>query len=145
MSFRSLSLAAIALCLAVGACYASTGVDCDAERGICRKRKDGKIQRSVTEIAGGIAAEITSQDPEAAGRIARDLAELTDRLENGQPARTAEPLFAALAAHHREVAMTVTEIEGGVRVTATSKNPAVVAQIRQGANRAVSESGAPKP
>ena len=145
MSFRFLSLGAIALCLAVGVPFASASVECDAERGICWKRGDGNIQRTVKEIAGGVVAEITSPDPKVAAQIGKDLAELADRLEKGQPARTSDPLFAAIAQHHAEIALTVVEIEGGVSLTASSKNPKVTALIRQHATKGDGEGGPTTP
>jgi hypothetical protein len=135
MRFRSISFTSIAVCLAVGVPYASAGVECDAERGVCWKRGDGKIQRTVKEVTGGITAEITSPDPKVAAQIGRDLAELADRLEKGQPAQTSDPLFAAIAQHRSEIALTVVEIEGGVSLTASSKNPKVTALIRQHATK----------
>ena len=240
MSFRSLSLGAIALCLAVGVPFASASVECDAERGICRKTgaavaapapamveeevpaaaaapapapapapatgcpkaagqghgqgkgaghgncagcgkgaghgqgggcgkcaghgqgaghgqaagahqppdretihgmlaQHEKIQRSVKDIDGGIVADTTSKDPEVAAMIKKHVAEMKTRLEQGQPTRMWDPLYAALYEHHDEIAMSIVEIEGGVRVTETSKNPEVVALIRQHATRGVSE------
>ena len=208
MSFRSLSLGAIALCLVVGVPFASASVECDAERGICRKTgaavaapvpapamveeevpaaaaapapapapatgcpkaagqghghgkgagcgkcagcgkgaghgqgagahqppdretihgmlaQHEKIQRSVNDIDGGIVADTTSKDPEVAAMIRKHVAEMKTRLEQGQPTRMWDPLYAALYEHHAEIAMSIVEIEGGVRVTETSKNPEV--------------------
>jgi len=139
MSFGSRSFGAIAVCLAVGVSFAAASVECDAERGICRKRVDGKIERSVRDIAGGIVAEITSNDTETALRIGRHLADVTERFERGQSVPASDPFFSALAAHRGEVALSITEIEGGVRVSATSRNPEVVALIRQHAAKGVSE------
>ena len=225
MSFRSLVVAAIALCLAVGVPFASASVECDAERGICRKTgaaapapapamveeevapaapaaapapapapasgcpkaagkghghgkgaghgqgagcgkgaghgagsgaagahqppdretihgmlaQHEKIQRSVKDIDGGIVSETTSKDPQVAAMIKKHTAEMETRLEQGQPTRMWDPLFAALNEHHAEIAMSIVEIDGGVRVTETSKNPEVVALIRQHAHKGVSE------
>ena len=98
-----------------------------------------KIQRSVKEIDDGIVADTTSQDPEVAAMIRKHVAEMKTRLDKGQPTRMWDPLFAALDEHHDEIAMSIVEIEGGVRVTETSKNPEVVALIRQHAHKGVSE------
>jgi hypothetical protein len=135
MRLGSIASRVLALCLAFAPALAAGSVECDAERGVCWKRGDGKIQRTVKEITGGIAAEITSPDPKVAAQIGRDFAELADRLEKGQPAQTSDPLFAAIAQHRSEIALTVVEIEGGVSLTASSKNPKVTALIRQHATK----------
>lgn len=214
MSFRSMSLGAIAVCLAVGVPFASASVECDAERGICRKpgaavaapaeapaagcpratgkglgqgkgaghgRSTGcgqgagcgrgagcgqcaghgqtarghqppdretihgllaqheKIQRSVKDVDGGIVSDTTSKDPQVAAMIRKHTVEMKTRLEQGQPTRMWDPLFAALHEHHAEIALSIVEIDGGVRVTETSKNPEVTALIRQHAHKGVSE------
>jgi hypothetical protein len=71
--------------------------------------------------------------------IRKHTAEMKTRLEQGQPTRMWDPLFAAIYEHHDEIAMSIVEIDGGVRVTETSKNPEVVALIRQHAHKGVSE------
>jgi hypothetical protein len=98
-----------------------------------------KIQRQVKDIAGGIEATTTSKDPAIAALIQTHVAQMKTRLASGQPVRHWDPLFRELFRHSDKIELEATNIEGGVRVVETSKDPEVVKLIRQHARRGVSE------
>lgn len=97
-----------------------------------------KVTRRVEEIAGGIRAFTTSNDPEVARQLRTHVGQMKARLEAGMPMRRFDPLFRELFAHADKIRMTIDEVPGGVRVTETSDDPQVVLLIRQHA-RTVSE------
>jgi hypothetical protein len=98
-----------------------------------------QIRRDVTDIADGIRARTTSEDPEVADLIRTHVWQMMDRVEQGEPIRLMDPLFREIFEHHEAVEMDVEGIPGGVLVVETSADSQVELLIRQHAHRAVSE------
>ena len=98
-----------------------------------------RIRRRVEDVADGIRAWTTSSDPELAERIRTHVAQMKDRVENGNPVRQMDPLFREIFEHHEAVDIEVKGTRGGVLVVETSDDPQVELLIRQHAHRAVSE------
>lgn len=98
-----------------------------------------KIERRVEDIPGGVQTVTVSSDSRTADLIRQHVQQMQRRIEAGQPIRMMDPLFAEIFRHHRSIRMEIEEIDGGVRVTETSDDPAVTSLIRQHARRAVSE------
>lgn len=98
-----------------------------------------KISRVVEDVEGGVSTVTTSSDPEVAAKIRLHVRQMHDRLREGAGLRYWDPLFAAIFEHHDKIDMAIEDVEGGVKVVETSKDPKVVPLIRQHARRAVSE------
>lgn len=101
--------------------------------------QDGRIERRVDDIRGGIRAVTTSDDPQLADRIRTHVSQMRARIEEGDPIRQMDPLFREIFEHHQAIEMEIENVSGGVRVTETSGDPQVALLIRQQARRAVSE------
>ena len=97
------------------------------------------IERRVVDRPDGVETWTESDDPEVAARIRTHVREMKERLEDGQPIRRWDPLFAEIFEHADAVEMTIEDLPRGVRVVETSEDPYVVALIQQHAHRAVSE------
>jgi hypothetical protein len=98
-----------------------------------------QIERRVDDMAGGIRAVTTSDDPRLVDRIRTHVLQMRARLEEGDPIRQMDPLFREIFEHDDAIEMQVENVPGGVRVTETSADPQVALLIRQHARRAVSE------
>jgi len=97
------------------------------------------VRRQVDDIEGGIRARTTSDDSSVAQLIQTHVQQMKGRIETGRPIRQMDPLFREIFEHYRAIAMTVSQIPGGVEVTETSPDPRVALLIRQHAHHAVSE------
>jgi hypothetical protein len=97
------------------------------------------IRRDVQEIPGGVLTTTTSDKAAVTQLLRTHVRQMKDRLEDGQPIRMWDPLFAELFKHHEQIHTQIEEIAGGVKVTQTSDDPKVTALIRQHAKRGVSE------
>jgi hypothetical protein len=94
-----------------------------------------QIERSVTEIPGGVETTTTSTVPAVTTLIRTHAKQMKARLEAGQPIRMWDPLFAELFRHHDQIEMQVVELPGGVRVVEASNDPQVTVLIRGHAAR----------
>lgn len=88
------------------------------------------IIRVVKEIPGGVRTTTTTKKPELVGTLRTHVRQMARRLESGRPVRIWDPVFRQIFAHADEIVLTFKEIDGGIEVTETSKNPAVVPIIR---------------
>lgn len=98
-----------------------------------------KIEREVRDIPGGVETITTSSDPEIASQLVKHVHQMKERVEEGRAIRHMDPLFQEIFDNHEKIEMEIEEVPGGVRVTETSDDPAVILLIRQHARRAVSE------
>lgn len=97
-----------------------------------------KISREVEAVEGGIASRTTSDDPQVTDWIRQHVAQMSERLENGQGLRFWDPLFAEMFEHHDAVQLEYEEVPGGVAVRETSDDEQVRRLIESHA-QAVSE------
>ncbi|GAA4616235.1 hypothetical protein [Saccharopolyspora hordei] len=98
-----------------------------------------EIRREVAHRSTGVRATTTSPAADLAERLRLHAERMRQRLVRGAPIRQADPLFAALFAHHRDLHLEVTPVPGGVQVVETSADPVAVMLLRQHAVHAVSE------
>jgi len=89
-----------------------------------------KIRRVVEDIEGGVATTTVSDDPEVTALLRKHVRQMKGRVENGEGLRHWDPLFVEIFKHHEEIAMTIEDVPGGVKVKETSKNPEVAKLIR---------------
>ncbi len=90
-----------------------------------------KINRKVTELPHGVRTLTESEDPEIADKIKEHVEWMKHRVENTQPIRMRDPLFAELFRHTDKIVMKYEDTEKGVRVTETSEDPYVAKLIKQ--------------
>lgn len=88
------------------------------------------ITRTVKEIPDGVQTTTTAKNPELVKTLRTHVSQMVRRLEKDQPVRMWDPVFRGVFAHSEEITVSIKEIEGGIEVTETSKNPTVVALIR---------------
>jgi hypothetical protein len=98
-----------------------------------------RIRRRVEDVADGIRARTTSEDPEIAELIRTHVTRMKARVDDGDPIRLMDPLFREIFEHHEAIEMEVERTPRGVLVVETSADPQVTLLIRQHAHRAVSE------
>ena len=89
-----------------------------------------KITRKVTQLPDGVETLTESQDPAVAAKIKEHVRWMQHRVENAQPIRMRDPLFAELFQHTDKIKMVREETKHGVRVRETSKDPYVVKLIQ---------------
>jgi len=89
-----------------------------------------KINRTVTEISNGVDTLTESDDDEVADQIKDHVEWMEYRIENTNPIRMRDPLFAELFKHTDKIKMTHEDTEKGVRVVETSDDPYVVKLIQ---------------
>lgn len=97
------------------------------------------IDRSVEDIENGVTATTTSADPYVTELIRTHVRDMKRRMESGHPVRMWDPVFHVLFLNADAIDIQIENIEGGVRVSETSRNPEVVRLLRQHAHKAVSE------
>jgi hypothetical protein len=88
------------------------------------------IARKVEEIPDGVRTTTTTTKPELVETLRTHVRQMSRRLEQGRPVRMWDPVFRGVFAHADEIKLTTKDIEGGIEVTETSSNPAVVTLIR---------------
>ena len=88
------------------------------------------IARTVKEIPGGVQTTTTTTKPELVETLRTHVRQMARRLEQGRPVRMWDPVFRDVFAHADEINVAMKDIDGGIEVTETSKNPAVVTLIR---------------
>ena len=89
-----------------------------------------KIKRTVTERPDGVETRTESEDPEIAKKIQEHVKWMEYRIENTNPIRMRDPLFAEIFRNTDKITMKHENTEKGVRVIETSDDPKVVALIQ---------------
>ncbi|WP_235951521.1 DsrE family protein [Crateriforma spongiae] len=89
-----------------------------------------KIRRTVTETDDGVITVTESDDPEIAAKIQEHVHWMKIRVDEIQPIRMRDPLFAELFRNADKIKMQHEDTEKGVRVIETSDDPAVASLIK---------------
>ena len=89
-----------------------------------------KITRKVTKLDDGVATVTESDDDDVADKIKEHVEWMEYRIENTNPIRMRDPLFAELFRHTDKIKIVREETEKGVRVTETSEDPYVAKLIQ---------------
>ncbi|MBX3276577.1 MAG: hypothetical protein KF868_01115 [Acidobacteria bacterium] len=89
-----------------------------------------KITRKVSNIENGVETLTESDDPTVKAYIIEHTWAMKKRLENNQPIRQWDPLFAELFKHAGKIRMEVANTDKGVKVVETSTDPYVVKLIQ---------------
>ena len=89
-----------------------------------------KINRAVKNIEKGVETITESDDPKVRAMIAEHAWAMKRRLENKQPIRHWDPLFAELFKHADKINMQIVNTAKGVKVTETSDDAWVVKLIQ---------------
>ncbi len=97
-----------------------------------------KISRTVKELPNGVETLTQSAVPEIAARIKEHVYWMKQRVENKQPIRMRDPLFAEIFKHADKIKMVYEETPAGIRVIETSNDPYVAKLIQEHA-KVVSE------
>jgi uncharacterized protein len=100
--------------------------------------QSGTISRTVKILPNGIEALTESSDPQTVGLLQEHVAAMKTRLEENQPIRQGDPLFAALFQNADKVVISVTATERGVKVVETSEDRYTVRLLKSHA-QAVSD------
>ena len=90
-----------------------------------------KITRSVTVLPNGVETLTESADSEIAAKIKEHVEWMKHRIENTNPIRMRDPLFAELFRHTDKIKMKHEDTEKGVRVIETSDDPYVAKLIQR--------------
>ncbi|EKK04393.1 secreted protein containing DUF1791 [Rhodopirellula baltica SH28] len=88
------------------------------------------IQRTVKELASGVETLTESDDPKIAEAIQEHVEWMEYRIEETNPIRMRDPLFAEIFRHTDKIKMVHENTEKGVRVTETSDDAYVVKLIQ---------------
>jgi len=89
-----------------------------------------KITRTVKELPDGVETLTESDVPLIAAKIKEHVQWMEYRIENTNPIRMRDPLFAELFKHTDKIKIVRNEIAEGVKVTETSDDPSVVKLIQ---------------
>ena len=89
-----------------------------------------KITRTVTNTEDGVVTLTESADPAVQALITAHARAMKKRLEQRQPIRDWDPLFAALFENAAKISMEVIPTERGVKIVESSTDPAVVKLIQ---------------
>jgi hypothetical protein len=89
-----------------------------------------EIQRTVTELPDGVSTVTESDNPEVSAAIQKHVKAMARRVDQGQPIRMRDPLFAAIFRLADQIDIAYRETEKGMRVKETSDDPAVVRLIQ---------------
>ena len=92
--------------------------------------RDG-IDRSVTEIPGGVRTLTEADDPAVTVQLQEHVQAMYDRLKEGRPIHARDPLFAALFQNADKIDVRIEKTAKGLKVTETSADPEVVDLIRR--------------
>jgi len=90
-----------------------------------------RINRSVTEIPGGVRTLTETDDPAVTAQLQEHVQAMYDRLKEGRPIHSRDPLFAALFRNADKIDVRIEKTANGMQVTETSADPEVVALIRR--------------
>jgi YHS domain-containing protein len=88
------------------------------------------ITRKVEITENGVITTTESSDPKVQAMLAEHVWAMQQRLENRQPIREWDPLFAELFKYAGKIKMEVTRTEKGMKVVETSEDPYVVKLIK---------------
>jgi len=97
-----------------------------------------KIRRTVKNIENGVETLTESDDQAVQAMIVEHALAMQKRLENKQPIRQWDPLFAELFKHAEKITMQISKTQRGVRVVETSSD-AYVVKLMQSHAQGVSE------
>lgn len=100
--------------------------------------QSGTIRRTVKILPDGIEAVTESSDPATVEMLQAHVASMKLRLEQNQPIRQGDPLFAALFQNADKIQISITPTARGVKVTETSED-AYTVKLLQSHARAVSD------
>ncbi|MCC6511336.1 MAG: DsrE family protein, partial [Pirellulaceae bacterium] len=89
-----------------------------------------KIKRTVKELPNGVETLTESDTPEIAAKIQEHVQWMEYRIEETQPIRMRDPLFAEIFKHTDKIKMRHENTDKGVRVTETSEDAYVVKLIQ---------------
>jgi hypothetical protein len=89
------------------------------------------IQRTVTEIPGGVRTVTETDDPYIAAQLQQHVQAMYARLKEGRPIHARDPLFAALFRNADRIEVRIEKTAKGLRVTETSADAEVVTLIRR--------------
>ena len=89
-----------------------------------------KIKRTVKELPSGVETLTESETPEIADKIKEHVEWMEYRIENTNPIRMRDPLFAELFQHTDKIKMVHEDTKNGVRVVETSDDPYVAKLIK---------------
>lgn len=93
--------------------------------------KHDQIRRTVKNLENGVETLTESDDPEVAGQIKEHVEWMQYRVENVNPIRMRDPLFAELFKHADKIQMKHEDTEKGVKVIETSEDPYVATLIQE--------------
>ncbi len=88
------------------------------------------LTRTVKQVPGGVQTTTTTTNPGLVATLRTHVRQMASRLERGQPVRMWDPVFRDVFAHADEIKLAMRDIDGGIEVTETSENSAVVPMIR---------------
>jgi len=89
-----------------------------------------KITRTFEEIDGGVKSLTVTSDPALVATLREHVRQMSALLESGGGVRHWDPLFAEVARHSDKIKMEYKDIENGIEVIETSKDPEVAKLIR---------------
>ncbi|MFG0267862.1 MAG: DsrE family protein [Rhodopirellula sp. JB055] len=89
-----------------------------------------QITRTVKELPNGVETLTESNVPEIADKIKEHVEWMEHRIENTNPIRMRDPLFAEIFRHTDKIKMVHEDTDKGVKVTETSDNPYVAKLIQ---------------
>ena len=89
-----------------------------------------QITREVKNLPNGVETLTQSTSPEIAAKIKEHVQWMKYRVDESNPIRMRDPLFAELFRHASEIEMQFVETPNGVRVIETSDNPKVARLIQ---------------
>ena len=89
-----------------------------------------KITRTVKQLENGVETVTESDDPKVRGLIAEHVWAMQQRLEQQQPIRMWDPLFAELFKHAAKIKMQISKTPKGMKVVETANDPYVVKLIQ---------------
>jgi uncharacterized protein len=93
-------------------------------------RRD-QIQRTVTQVPGGVQATTESEDPAVVVQLREHVQSMYTRLKEGRPINGRDPLFAAIFENADKIHVQIENTPKGLTVTETSPDPEVVALVRR--------------
>ncbi len=93
------------------------------------------VTRSIENLPDGVKTTTTTSRPELVPALRTHVQQMARRLEEGRPVRIWDPVFRDVFEHAAEIEVEMTEIDGGIMVTQTTDNPAVVPVIRAHAQK----------
>lgn len=89
-----------------------------------------KITRTFEEIDGGVKSLTVTSDPALVATLREHVRQMSAMLESGGGVRHWDPLFVEVARHSDKIKMEYKDVENGIEVIETSKDPEVVKLIR---------------